>query len=165
MEKTDLFSSSSLIPNIVPNPIGMTWVRFFSKKIFGPFLPHVPAEKAFKYMALTRMVYFFSASSLLILLLSQRAELEKKALESGLPLIEDDSSAHETFRRKGHKMGVIYGYQADKGWTLTEYHQDEYRQKLEKKAFEKARKAQEKALEENRELPPDAIRLHDTVTH
>lgn len=69
----------------------MTWIRYYAKKVFGPYMGQVPEEKAWKYMNITRMVYFFSATTLAILLWSQHKELEQKSLESGLPVIIDHS--------------------------------------------------------------------------
>lgn len=68
----------------------MTWVRILSKRIFANRLPHVPVEKAQKYMSAVRIIYFFSASSLLIIALKNYKDANKNTvLESGKPTIQD----------------------------------------------------------------------------
>lgn len=75
----------------------MTWVRYYSKKIFGPYLGRMDPERAMKYMHVTRMVYFFSASSLGLLLWKAFKEIDpenpeyQKALESDKPTFIDHS--------------------------------------------------------------------------
>lgn len=75
----------------------MTWVRYYSKKLFGPYLPYVPPEKATKYMTVLRLTYFISAASLLALVLKAKQEAEQQQLESGRPVIKDHSEGKSKF--------------------------------------------------------------------
>lgn len=70
----------------------MTWVRYFSKKIFGPYLGKMSEDKAQKYMNISRILYFFSATSVAILVWDGYKTNKKTLLESGVPVIQDHSS-------------------------------------------------------------------------
>lgn len=69
----------------------MTFIRHYAKKIFGPYMGQIPEERAWRYMGIARMLYFFSASTLGLLLWHQYRDEERNKLESGLPIIKDHS--------------------------------------------------------------------------
>lgn len=139
----------------------MRWFRHYSRQIFGPYLSRMGTKEVEKYLAVSRLLYFFSATSLGILFWHayNKFEKEKVSEESGLPVIKDRSPAHETLRNKGVSSGVVYTYVPGKGMVREEYNKDLYLQELEKEAFERAKAAQEKAIKEGKQLDPDAIKL------
>lgn len=77
------------------------WLRIFSKKIFGRIMRPVPPDRAQKYMNVTRIIYFFSTTTLAILYynLVVKGDTLKEKLESdiqndllmGKPVLEDFS--------------------------------------------------------------------------
>lgn len=64
-------------------------------------------------------------------------------------------------REKGTDYGTIYEYKPGEGYIAKEYDRELYYRQLEYEAYERAKRAQEKALKEGRELPKGAIRLVD----
>lgn len=68
----------------------MSWARNLSRKIFGPYLGSMPTEQVIKYVNLARMVYFFSMSSIALLVYKSYTTLEEKQaqLERELEPIE-----------------------------------------------------------------------------
>lgn len=69
------------------------------------------------------------------------------------------SLAHKRLREKGVKSAIIKDVSIGEDTQTIEYDRDLYLQELEKRAYEKAREAQRKALAEGKELPKGAIRL------
>ena len=139
----------------------MTWVRYYSKKILGPYIGHMAADKAAKYMSVMRIAYFFSASTLLILFFKRSKEYEHRQLLMGRPIVENDLFSFGNSATTKAEAGIMYAYTPDEGWKLTEIHKDEQKQTMEQEAFRRAYNAQKKELEEGRPLPPGALVLVD----
>lgn len=137
----------------------MTWVRYYSKKIFGPYIGYMPPQKAAKYMSIMRIAYFFSASTLLIYVLKKKNEFEHKQLLMGKPIVERDLFSFGGSSNVDAQ--VQYVYTPNEGWKLVEIHKEEKRQTMEQEAFKRAYNAQKKELEEGRPLPPGALVLVD----
>jgi hypothetical protein len=148
----------------------MSWLRKLDfRHRYRVAMQSMDDFKRQKYLSFFRMAYFFSTTSLVLMLFHLKNEhdkleekkLEQKKLEAGQPVIRDESEAHAMLREKGVEAGMLYKYSPEKGWHLEEYHRGEYLSKLQKKALKDAQDAQRKAIREGRELPPDAILLID----
>lgn len=56
----------------------MSWTRNLSRKIFGPYLGRMTTEQAIKYANISRMLYFFSMSSIALLVYKGYSTLDEK---------------------------------------------------------------------------------------
>lgn len=137
----------------------MSWSRNFWRRVSAPYMRNMSQERALRYLYAMRMAYFFSVSTLAYYMWHTYNEnLQKVELESGKPQIKDHSEAHAALRKGGLDTGIIYKVSKG-GVESVEFNKEEYYSQLQAEAYERAKKAQEKALAEGRELPEDAIRL------
>lgn len=135
----------------------MSFTRYLSRKIFGQY--RMDPDRAQKWMAVMKVAYFFSASTLFIVYLKYRQDIkEKMSREPEKPFLEDISEGHKLMRTKGNQIGVLYNYTPGKGLERFDYNKEYYYQQLEKEAWERDQEAKKKRLEEGKELPPGAIK-------
>lgn len=67
--------------------------------------------------------------------------------------------AHKRARESGLNIGEIITYEIGKGIQIKPFDREQYYQQLEIEAYERAKQAQQKLIEEGKELPPNAIKL------
>lgn len=127
------------------------------------YMVNMTPHKASRVTLILRLMYFFSAGNLLLMMMHNHYKAHRspeeivKKLEAGQPVIVQEDDLWKL--NKG--SGVTCRYTPEKGWQIERLHRDEYLHKLRNQALEDARKAQLAALREGRELPPEAVLLLD----
>lgn len=135
----------------------------YAKKLLGSYLPALNEQKAFKYMKISRMLYFFSSVTLAYtVFFIHIPKHAKEKLESGMPLLEDERASFGRLRRKGIDEGDVIEYRDGEGWVHLNYNKEEYLERLRAKAMEKAKQTQLELLAKGKPLPKGSIDLTKT---
>lgn len=110
-------------------------------------------------MAISRLVYFFSAAGLLFYTIGRYREFKERELLMGRPLVEN--SIFRRVKPANQDSGTFIKYSPSDGWKIEDLNADECLDKSEQEAYQKAYAAQKAAIEAGRTLPPGALVLVD----